>query len=207
MLIISTFPFCLILLCSTCSLLFNNFPLQDLLIIRFLESTCHGNPFAILLFVLAYFHVLWCSTGSFPLFSPLPFWMSFTSLVWPLLFILFLTILFRSWILWGLSSSPTNVLLGHFLVYLLVSFLLSIFNARWMTSRFWVSHFGFFFPTKCIEGGFSHTCKGAFEIRGCFKCFWDRLSMFCPKTFLFTSLFPSFNKFSTSVPSFDLTVM
>jgi hypothetical protein len=62
-----------------------------------------------------------------------------------------------------------------------------------------VSHFGFFFFSflqNALNKEFRHTCKGAFKIRGCLNYFWDPLSMFCPKTLLFASLFPSFNKIS-----------
>jgi hypothetical protein len=56
--------------------------------------------------------------------------------------------------------------------------------------------FFFSFLQNALNKDFRHTCKGAFKIRGCLNYFWDPLSMFCPKTLLFASLFPSFNKIS-----------
>lgn len=149
MLIISTFPFLFDYFMFNMFFFFNNFPLGDLTLLGkyVLGQSIHHTYFCVGLFS--------CVVMFYGVFS-LPFWMTLTSLAQPLLFILFLTSLFFSWILQGLWSSLTSILLGPFLVCLLVSFLLSIFIARWMTSTFLVSHFGFFFfPTKCVKRRFS----------------------------------------------------
>jgi hypothetical protein len=62
----------------------------------------------------------------------------------------------------------------------------------------------FIFFQNALNKDFHHTCRGAFKIKGHLNCFWDPLSMFCPKTLLFTSLFPSFNIFLTLLHLFWL---
>jgi len=64
--IILIFPLCLVLLCSTSSLLFNHHSsLGELFIIHFLVDMHQGNSFVEPLFALAHFLVLWYSTRVF----------------------------------------------------------------------------------------------------------------------------------------------
>lgn len=95
---------------------------------------------------------------------------------------------FFSWFLWGLWSSLATDWFNHFLVYLLVFFLpLILFPFGW--------HQGFEHPIWiCFLFLFAkHTrwkcsCKCVFKVNACRNNFWDPLSMFCPKTFLFFSI-------------------
>jgi hypothetical protein len=154
MLIISIFPLCLILLCSP---IFQQFPFGRSINHPLFGKYMLGQSIRHIYFCIGLFScVVMFYRVFFPFYFPLPFWMKFTSLVWPLLFILFLTILFHSWSLWGLWSNLTSVLLGHFLVCLLVSFL------YWFLMLVgWHQDFGcpilvcfFLFPTKCIKRRF-----------------------------------------------------
>lgn len=86
-------------------------PLGDLSIIHSLEGTHQSNLLIGPFFVLAHFCALWCYVWRFfPLVFSLPLWMTFTSLVRPLVFILPLTIFFFIWHLW--AHGPTLQMFG-----------------------------------------------------------------------------------------------
>ncbi len=95
-------------------------------------------------------------------------------------------------------SSPRSFLvsvqLGHFLVCLLVFLFLVIFVACW-TTLFWASHLGllllFSFCARYVKQG-CLSCISLFKVKKYLNYFWDPLLVFCPKNFLFISLFFSY---------------
>ncbi len=151
--IILIFPLCLVLLCSTSSLLFNHHSsLGELFIIHFLVDMHQGNSFVEPLFALAHFLVLWYLLGFFSLVFSLAL----------LSFLLLLNILCLNWLMWGFWSNPTHAQVDYLLVCLLIFLLLSIFVALQMASRFWASCldlFLLFLIVRIIWKCLSYRCK------------------------------------------------
>jgi hypothetical protein len=104
---------------------------------------------------------------------------------------------FFSWFLWGLWFSLASDRFNHLLVCLLVFFLPLI----WFPYR---CHQCFERPISIcflflVAKNFRWKCwcKYIFKVKACWNNFWEHLSVFCSKTFLFVLFIPSFTSLLT----------
>ncbi len=120
------FPFCSTPLCLTNSLSFvHHSPLEDFFLIHSLVGMHQGDLLTWPIFALAHFHTLQCCKG-FP-FCIFPSFLDIHIINLAFIIPFLYSILFLSWLLWGLWSNLASVMLGHPLIHFLTSFLLLIF--------------------------------------------------------------------------------